>query len=227
MKDKHDIRIDRTKLHPWLDYKLGLLLKECEKKGIYLVITEGFRTVEYQDSLYAKGRDKNGKKIGKTVTDARGSSYSSQHQWGIAFDVAMNYDIDGDGKITDDTWNEKGFKTVAKIAKSSKVGLGWGGDWKSIVDTPHFYLKKWGSTTSELKKKYSSFKVFKETWTAKVSGTKKGLNIWDKTHTKVKKKKLPNGTKVEVMYTKTYPFGKFTKVRYGEIVGLMKAKYLK
>ena len=45
MKKQHDVRIDRSKLHPWLDYKLGLLLKECEKKGIYLIITEGFRTV--------------------------------------------------------------------------------------------------------------------------------------------------------------------------------------
>lgn len=215
MQKKHDIRIDRTKLHPWLDYKLGLLLKECEKKGIYLIITEGFRTVEYQDSLYAKGRTK----PGKIVTNAKGSAYSSQHQWGIAFDIAIN-----DTKLL---YDEKTIKKVATIAKSSKIGLGWGGDWKSIVDTPHFYLKKWGSATSELKKRYSSFKVFKETWTAKVFGTKKGLNIWDKTHTKVKKKKLPNGTKVEVMYTKTYPFGKFTKVRYGEIVGLMKAKYLK
>lgn len=215
MKNKHDIRIDRTKLHPWLDYKLGLLLKECEKQGIYLIITEGFRTVEYQDSLYAKGRTK----PGTIVTNAKGSSYSSQHQWGIAFDIAIN-----DTKLLYDSAT---IKKVAKIAKSSKVGLSWGGDWKGLVDTPHFYLGKWGSTTSELKRKYSSFNVFKETWTAKVAGTKNGLNIWDKTHTKVKKKKLPNGTKVEIMYVKTYPFGKFAKVRYGGIAGLMKAKYLK
>ena len=31
---KHnDIRIDRKKLHPFLNYKLGLLLKKCNKKG--------------------------------------------------------------------------------------------------------------------------------------------------------------------------------------------------
>lgn len=215
MKNKHEVRIDRTKIHPWLDYKLSLLLKECGKQGIYLIITEGFRTVEYQDSLYAKGRTK----PGTIVTNAKGNSYSSQHQWGIAFDIAIN-----DTKLLYDSAT---IKKVAKIAKSSKVGLSWGGDWKGIVDTPHFYLKKWGSTTSELRRKYSSFKVFKETWTAKVTGTKNGLNIWDKTHTKVKKKKLSNGTKVEVMYVKTYPFGKFAKVRYGGIVGLMKAKYLK
>ena len=42
MNKKHDIRIDRTKLHPWLNYKLTLLLKQCAKKGIYLIITQGF-----------------------------------------------------------------------------------------------------------------------------------------------------------------------------------------
>ena len=39
MNKTHDIRINRTKLHPWLNYKLGLLLKQCAKKGIYLIIT--------------------------------------------------------------------------------------------------------------------------------------------------------------------------------------------
>ena len=36
MNKTYDIRIDRTKLHPWLNYKLTLLLKQCAKKGIYL-----------------------------------------------------------------------------------------------------------------------------------------------------------------------------------------------
>ena len=38
MKKKHDVRIDRTKLHPWLDYRLGILLKKCEKKGLSVLI---------------------------------------------------------------------------------------------------------------------------------------------------------------------------------------------
>ena len=40
MKKEHDVRIDRMKLHPWLDYKLTVLLKKCAKKKIYLIITE-------------------------------------------------------------------------------------------------------------------------------------------------------------------------------------------
>lgn len=210
---KHDVRIDRGLLHPWLDYKLGLFLRKAKEKGIYLIITEGFRTKEQQDELYAKGRTK----PGNIVTNAKGSRYSSQHQWGIAFDIAIN----DKNKVYD----SKEIAKAAKIAKS--VGLKWGGDWKFFQDTPHFYLGKWGSTTSKLKALYGGVSTFKKEWTKKVAGTKKGLNIWNKTHTKVLEKKLKNGTKVEVMYVKTYPFGRFAKVRHGEVVGLMKARYLK
>jgi hypothetical protein len=216
----HDIRIDRTKLHPWLNYKLGLLLKQCSKKGIYLIITEGFRRKEYQDCLYAKGRTK----PGRIITNAKGSDYSSQHQWGIAFDIALKYDVDGDGRITDDTYNNKGIKDVAKIAKSKKVGLAWGGDWVSPVDTPHFYLSKWGDTPSQLKRTYGNFDNFKKTWTKTVSGAgKKGIHIFNKTRTKVLKKGIKNGTKLNVLYLKFW----YAKVEYRGIVGYMKKKYLK
>ena len=218
MKKEHDIRIDRTKLHPWLNYKLTLLLKQCAKKGIYLIITQGFRSKAEQDALYAQGRTKKG----SIVTNAKGSDYSSQHQWGIAFDIALKYDVDGDGRITDDTYNNKGIKKVAKIAKSKKVGLAWGGDWVSPVDTPHFYLGKWGDTPAKLKSTYGTFKKFKKTWTKEVFRTKKGLNIWNKTRTKVLKKKIPNKTKVNVMYVKKG----YAKVECNGVVGYMKAKYL-
>ena len=32
MKKEHDIRIDRSKLHPWLDQKLTVLLKSAQRK---------------------------------------------------------------------------------------------------------------------------------------------------------------------------------------------------
>lgn len=108
MKKQNDIRVDLEKMHPWLVYKLKLLLKHCNENGIYLIITEGFRTKEYQDSLYAKGRTK----PGKVVTNAKGSTYSSQHMWGIAFDIAIN-----DSKLLYDNGT---IKKVAKIAKSKK-----------------------------------------------------------------------------------------------------------
>ena len=219
MANKHDIRIDRRKLHPWLDHKLGLLLKECAKQGIYLIITEGFRTVAQQNALYAKGRTK----PGNIVTNAKGSSYSSQHMWGTAFDIALNYDVDGDGKVTDDTWNSKGFQKVAEIAKSSKVGLGWGGDWKSFPDTPHFYLKKWGSGTGELKATYGTPAKFKKTWTKKVK-RKKGLLIWKDADKKESLKRVKNGQKVRVMYIKDW----YARILLADgTTGYMNKKYLK
>lgn len=209
---KHnDIRIDRKKLHPWLNYKIDLLLKKCNKKGIYLIITEGYRSVEYQDNLYSKGRTKKG----NIVTNAKGKDYQSQHQWGIAFDVAIN-----DTKLLYDT---ETLKKVSKIAKSKSVGLAWGGDWVRPVDMPHFYLNKWGDTTIKLKTTYKTPDKFRLEWVRVVRGTKKGLNIWNKSKTKVLYHKVPNGNEVNVMYIK----GNYAKVEYLGVVGYMKTKYLK
>lgn len=206
--NKHDIRINRSNLHPQLDYKLGLLLKKCKKKGIYLIITEGFRSKDQQDKLYAKGRTA----PGKIVTNARGSSYSSQHQWGIAFDIAIN-----DNKKLYDLAT---IKKVAKIAKS--IGLGWGGDWTSIVDTPHFYLKKWGSTTAKLKKRYGSFAGFKRTWSATVYRTN-GLILWNNALKEKKLVRIPNGECVQVLHKKLW----YAKVKYRNRVGYVNRRYLK
>ncbi len=206
MTRKHDVRIDRKKLHPWLDHKLGLLLKECAREGIYLIITEGFRTVAQQNALYAKGRTK----PGKVVTNAKGSSYSSQHMWGVAFDIAIN----DSKRLYDDGL----IGRVAKIAKSEKVGLGWGGDWKSFRDTPHFYLKKWGSGTGELKATYGTPAKFKKTW------RKKGLLIWRDANKKASLKRVKNGTKVRVMYVK----GWHARVLLADgTTGYMNKKYLR
>ena len=211
MTKKHDIRISRTLLHPWLDYKLSKLLKACEKKGIYLIITEGFRTKAYQDELYAKGRTK----PGEIVTNAKGSTYSSQHMWGVAFDIAIN-----DSKLLYDVAT---IKKVASIAKSKGVGLGWGGDWKSFQDTPHFYLKKWGSTTSALKQLYGTPDKFKKTWKKTVSN-KNGLKVWKhKTRLGGAHKKVAYGKKVRVMFTKDW----YAKVLLSDgRVGYMNKKYL-
>lgn len=219
MAKKHDInRIDRTLLHPWLNYKLTLFLNKCAKKGYYLIVTEGFRTKERQNELYAQGRTK----PGIIVTNARGKDEDSQHQWAIAFDICMNYDVDGDGKVTDDTWNSKGFKEVAKIAKS--VGLGWGGDWTSPVDMPHLYLKKWGSTPKKLKAKYGTFAKFKKTFTKTVTGAgKKGIRLFENKKRNKVRKWIKNGTKVNVMYTKLW----YAKIEIAGEVGLVRKKYLK
>ena len=143
---------DITLCHPRLQAIASEWVKACESAGLKVAIGETYRTVAEQDALYAQGRTKPGNK----VTNARGSSYSSQHQWGIAFDF---YRADGKG-----AYNEDGdfFGRAATIAKN--LGLAWGGDWKSIVDKPHVYLPDWGSGTGILKQKYGTFENFKKTW---------------------------------------------------------------
>ena len=73
-------------------------------------------------------------------------------------------DVDGDGKISDDAYNDsKGhFKRAAEIGK--KLGLAWGGDWSSIVDKPHLYLPDWGSTPTPLIQQFGTPEQFMKTW---------------------------------------------------------------
>ena len=104
---------DVTKLHPILQAKIKQLIKECKAVGITIQIGECLRTVAEQDALYAKGRTA----PGSIVTNARGKSYSSMHQWGVAFDFYLKMDIDGDGKTSDDAYNN-----ATKVF--NKVGLG-------------------------------------------------------------------------------------------------------
>ena len=70
-------------LHPFLQIKINELQELCNKKGLKIGIGECFRTVKEQDSLYALGRTA----AGKIVTNAKGSGYSSMHQWGIALSL--------------------------------------------------------------------------------------------------------------------------------------------
>lgn len=209
MNKNNSIRIDVDLLHPWLKHKLNKLLVECNKQGIYLIITEGFRTKEYQDELYAKGRTK----AGNIVTNARGSDYASQHQWGVAFDIAIN-----DNKLLYDV---NTIRKVANITKQKSINLGWGGDWTGFKDYPHFYLKKWGSTPTPLKIVYRTVDNFKKTWVANVH-RKDGLYIWDKTHKK-QKRLMPNGAKVNVLWKHI----RWSRIEYDGTVGYARSKFLK
>lgn len=147
-------------LHPRLIEKVYQLIDLCAKNGITIGISECVRTVAEQDALYASGRTL----PGNIVTNAKGSNYSSMHQWGVAFDFYLKMDVDGDGKISDDSYNNstKLFNKVGELGKS--LGLEWGGNWKSIVDLPHFQLPDWGSTASKLKAKYKTPEAFMKTW---------------------------------------------------------------
>jgi hypothetical protein len=86
-------------------------------------ITDGFRSFEEQDALFAQGRTT----PGKIVTNARGGQ--SWHNYGLAVDVAFQKD----GKLSYDSGL---YAKIAPIGK--RLGFIWGGDWKKFIDKPHF-----------------------------------------------------------------------------------------
>lgn len=164
-----------NKCHPRLIELSKKLVSACRGQGLIIGIGESFRTKEEQDALYAKGRTT----PGNIVTNAKGSSYSSHHQWGTAFDIYRN---DGKGVYTD---GDGFFEKVGKIGKS--IGLEWGGDWKSPVDKPHFQLPDWGSTTTRLKRMYGTPEKFMDTWKGDVEMVEESKIIINGKEKKVKR----------------------------------------
>ena len=73
-------------LHPMLRKKIAELTKRCLEEGLKIGISETWRSVEEQNRLYEQGRTR----PGNIVTNAKGSSYSSMHQWYIAFEFYRN-----------------------------------------------------------------------------------------------------------------------------------------
>lgn len=151
---------DTSALHPELQIKIEQLKILCSKNGFNIGIAECIRTVAEQDALYAKGRTT----AGNIVTNAKGNTYSSMHQWGVAVDIYLDMDVDGDGKKNDDTYNNSKsyFDKIGRLGQS--IGLEWGGSWKNIKDRPHFQLPNWGSTSTMLKRLYGTPDKFKSTW---------------------------------------------------------------
>jgi len=133
MKDK--ISIERiAKLHPKVRDTFTHFIDAAESElNITLRVTQGYRTIAEQNALYAQGRTTSG----KIVTNARGGS--SYHNWGLALDVAQ---LDG----AEINWNFD-YKKLEPIA--TQLGIEWGGNWKSILDKPHFQIT-FGYSTQKL-----------------------------------------------------------------------------
>lgn len=107
-------------LLPMVEGRAKLLVLIMKLLGKPIRITEGYRSLERQKELYNK-RPK--------VTNAKaGQSY---HNWGVAFDIVFEktgYDAP-----------ESDWQLVGRIGK--RIGLEWGGDWKTFTDRPHFQYR--------------------------------------------------------------------------------------
>ncbi len=117
-------------LHPIVATRGRSMVDLAAHAGLGLLVTQGLRTWEEQDALYAKGRTV--PPIGRqfVVSNARGGQ--SWHNFGLAFDIVV---LDAVGKSDWDT-SHPGWARAAQLGKS--VGLEWGGDWKGFKDMPHF-----------------------------------------------------------------------------------------
>lgn len=137
-----------TALHPIVFIKQTELIAETSKAGITILVTDGFRSSEEQNAIYAKGRTTEG----KVVTQVQGGH--SFHNYGLAIDFALRtkkgevvWDMEYDGnKNGRSDWME-----VVEIAK--RLGFSWGGDWKNFPDYPHLQMD-FGYSINKLRKGY-------------------------------------------------------------------------
>lgn len=136
-------------------------------KGLRLRFAYTLRTNAEQDALYAQGRTTKGPK----VTNAKGGQ--SIHNYGLAFDIVLLLDKDGDGTFETASWDTKlDFDKDAQadwmecVNYFKKLGYVWGGDWK-FFDAPHLE-KTFGHTWQTLKVKFDKGDTFKETIDGKV-----------------------------------------------------------
>ena len=111
------------------------LIESAAAIGIAIKVISGTRTYEEQNALYEQGRSK----AGRIVTNARGGY--SNHNFGIAFDIGV---FEG-GRYIDES---PAYKAVGALG--IKLGLEWGGNWKTIQDEPHFQFRPaWAREKSE------------------------------------------------------------------------------
>lgn len=122
-------------LHPGVQPYARALYFKARGHGLTINIISGLRSYAQQDELYAQGRTR----PGNVVTNARGGY--SNHNFGIAFDVGLferNWYL-GESPM---------YKAVGALGE--ELGLEWGGNWRTIVDQPHFQLRpQWAIDMSE------------------------------------------------------------------------------
>lgn len=120
MGKKHKREIYRIGLHKlYLPYYDSL----CNDLSDSWQPISGLRSIQKQEALFAQGRSL----PGKIVTNAMAGH--SAHNWGLATDWCLFSDI-GLPEWENNRWDEYGNAV-------RKLGLEWGGDFKSIRDLPH------------------------------------------------------------------------------------------
>ncbi|WP_267406661.1 MULTISPECIES: M15 family metallopeptidase [unclassified Chryseobacterium] len=128
------------KLHPYVREEVKQIIKECDKAltgRAKIRITQGLRSFEEQEKLYAIGRITSGKK----VTNAKAGQ--SIHNYGFAVDMCLIIDGKTASWDTAKDWDNDGIADWYECVKIfAKHGWDWGGNWKTFKDLPHFEKKE-------------------------------------------------------------------------------------
>ena len=161
-------------MHPALRQEVLLAYTHANNmilgNGVRLRFTHTLRTFQEQQALFELGRtklyDAAGKKICKVTNAAAGCSV---HNYGLAFDIVLLLDRDGDGNFESVSWdtiadNDHNGRAdwLQVVSYFKSCGWKWGGDWKRFPDYPHFE-KTFGYTWQQLKQKMESGDTFTET----------------------------------------------------------------
>ena|SRR5258708_6900172 len=117
-------------VHPELARRVRLLAEKCAANGITIRVSQGVRTWDQQNLLYAQGRTDGG----KIVTNAPGGH--SMHNFGLAVDIVPA--AEGFPVFTPD-WNsmDSRWKQVLMLAQTCQ--LAEGAQWRTFPDRPHLY----------------------------------------------------------------------------------------
>jgi len=130
--------IDSLKgVHPRLTILMGVAIQDSP---VDFTITDGVRTTEQQQALFAQGRTA----PGEIVTNADGIEVISNHQLkadGLGYAVDLYPFVNGKVQLNDKANLRKIANHIKETAKRLGYNIEWGGDWKSFVDLPHFELK--------------------------------------------------------------------------------------
>lgn len=148
-----EITLERIKtLHPKIRKEVldayTYINEKLLGKRVRLRFAYTYRSNAEQDKLYNQK---------PKVTNAKGGQ--SIHNYGLAFDIVLLYDLDNNGTFETASWDMKKDFDKDGIADWMEVtnyfkskGYEWGGDWKSFKDAPHFQ-KAFGLTWRQMKAK--------------------------------------------------------------------------
>ena len=110
---------------------VGIIKEAISRTKLNVQISEGSHSLAQQKKNLAKG-------VSQTMKSKHLDPDGTGPKKARAVDIAI---ISADGKYDTDLKNYRTFADIVKkVAKEKGVKVVWGGDWKTLVDGPHFEL---------------------------------------------------------------------------------------